>query len=183
VSKVEIEGSAPEPRQSRPRAIAIVAAAREILEREGRDALTMRRLGDAVGMRAPSLYKHFPDKASVELALIEQGFIEMAQAFETAIADHGASLQSLAGAYRDFACRHSHLYRLITAGPLNRERLEAGVEARAAEPLVRVTGDPDQARAVWAFAHGMIILELDGRFPPGADLDAAWNAGISRLEG
>ncbi|MEU8434760.1 hypothetical protein AB0F18_17940 [Streptomyces sp. NPDC029216] len=23
----------------------------------------------------------------------------------------------------------------------------------------------------------MVVLELDGRFPPGADLDAAWNTG------
>jgi hypothetical protein len=39
-------------------------------------------------------------------------------------------------------------------------------------------GDADLARAIWAFAHGMTILELDGRFPPGADLDAAWRTGI-----
>jgi hypothetical protein len=29
----------------------------------------------------------------------------------------------------------------------------------------------------------MTILELDGRFPPGADLDAAWAAGIDALRG
>ena len=28
-------------------------------------------------------------------------------------------------------------------------------------------------------AHGMVILELDDRFPPGADLDAAWARGLS----
>jgi hypothetical protein len=27
----------------------------------------------------------------------------------------------------------------------------------------------------------MTILELDGRFPPGADLDAAWAEGIGAL--
>jgi hypothetical protein len=27
----------------------------------------------------------------------------------------------------------------------------------------------------------MTILELDGRFPPGADLDGAWGAGIVAL--
>ena len=31
---------------------------------------------------------------------------------------------------------------------------------------------------MWAFAHGMTILELNGRFPPGADLDAAWATGM-----
>jgi hypothetical protein len=31
---------------------------------------------------------------------------------------------------------------------------------------------------MWAFAHGMTILELDRRFPPDADLDAAWRRGL-----
>jgi Tetracyclin repressor-like, C-terminal domain len=39
-------------------------------------------------------------------------------------------------------------------------------------------GDPDRARALYAFAHGMVILELGGRFPDGADLDAAWARGL-----
>ncbi len=67
----------------------------------------------------------------------------------------------------------------MTAGPLPRERLRPGVEARAAAPIVQAVGDPDLARAVWAFAHGMVILELDGRFPADADLDAAWAAGLA----
>lgn len=173
----------PEPAAPTPRAREIVAAARQILERDGPDALTMRRLGEAVGIRAPSLYKHFPDKAAVEVALIEVGFEEAATAFEGALADRGESLAVLAAAYRGFARAHPHLYRLMTAGPLPRERLRPGVEERAAAPVLRVVGDPDLARAVFAFAHGMVILELDGRFPPAADLDAAWAAGIAAIAG
>jgi len=167
--------------QRSPRAASIVAAARQILEGEGRDALTMRRLGAAVGIRAPSLYKHFPDKSSVEVALIEIGFEEMADVLNSAT-DHDGSLAGLAAAYRRYALAHPHLYRLVTSGPLPRERLRPGVEDRAAAPILAVTGDPDSARACWAFAHGMVILELDGRFPPGADLDAAWTAGIAAID-
>jgi predicted DNA-binding transcriptional regulator AlpA len=101
-----------------PRARAIVAAAREILEREGPGGLTMRRLGDAVGIRAPSLYKHFPDKAAVETALINDGFEEIAARFEAALTNGGDSLVELAIAYQAFARAHPHLYRLMTAGPL-----------------------------------------------------------------
>jgi AcrR family transcriptional regulator len=162
-----------------PRARGIVSAARQILEREGPASLTMRRLGDAVGIRAPSLYKHFPDKAAVEVALINDGFEEIARSFEAAVANGENPLAELARAYRIFARSHPHLYRLMTAGPLPRERLRPGVEARAAAPIVWAVGDPDRARAVWAFAHGMVILELDGRFPPEADLDAAWAAGLT----
>jgi AcrR family transcriptional regulator len=167
-----------QPKPETPRARAIVAAARDLLEREGPDGLTMRRLGEAVGMRAPSLYKHFPDKAAVELALIESGFAELAARFETALANDG-SLLAIAAVYRDFARAHPHLYRLMTAGPLPRDRLRPGLEARAAAPLIQTVGDPDLARAAWAFAHGMTILELSGRFPPDADLAAAWNAGLT----
>jgi len=162
-----------------PRARAIVSAARQILERDGPDSLTMRRLGDAVGIRAPSLYKHFPDKAAVEVALINDGFEEIARSFGAALANGEDSLVEIAKAYRAFARSHPHLYRLMTAGPLPRERLRSGVEARAAAPIVQAVGDPDRARAVWAFAHGMVILELDGRFPSEADLDAAWAAGLT----
>ena len=67
----------------------------------------------------------------------------------------------------------------MTERPLRRERLAPGVEERAAAPVVQaVGGDPDTARAAWAFAHGMTILELNGRFPATADLDAAWDRGL-----
>jgi AcrR family transcriptional regulator len=164
------------------RAQSIVAAALAILETEGREALTMRRLADAVGIRAPSLYKHFPDKAAVELALIEHGFTIAAAAFEAALARDGATLETVMAAYRLVALAHPHLYRLMTAGPLPRHLLMPGVEESAAAPLLRVLPQPDLARAAFAFGHGMIMLELDNRFPPHADLDAAWRAGTQALQ-
>jgi hypothetical protein len=44
-----------------PRAREIVAVARDVLETEGAEALTMRRLADRLGIRAPSLYRHLPN--------------------------------------------------------------------------------------------------------------------------
>lgn len=164
-----------------PRAQSIVTAARQILEQEGRDALTMRRLGEAVGIRAPSLYKHFPDKAAVEVALLELGFTEAADAFEQAFAMYGPSLATFMTTYRTFALSHPHLYRLMTQGPLPRERMRPGIEARTAAPLQAVAGDPDLARAAFALAHGMTLLELDGRFAEGVDLEAAWAKAIAAL--
>jgi len=134
----------------------------------------MRRIAERLGIRAPSLYKHVPDKETLEAALIEDGFEEFADRLERA-GDRG----SLAREYRAFARDHPHLYRLMTDRPLPRDRLTPGVEERAAAPVVAAAGgDPDLARALWAFAHGMTILELNDRFPPGADLDAAWRVGL-----
>ena len=162
-----------------------MTTARRILEREGPEGLTMRRLADRMGIQAPSLYKHVESKEELEALLIADVFREVGQLFRDAIASDagrgrkGKALMGLAGTYRRWALDHPHLYRLLTGGSLPRERLPEGLEAWAAEPVViAVGGDPDRARAAWAFAHGMTILELDGRFPPGANLDAAWAAGL-----
>jgi len=161
-----------------PRAREIVAAARELLEAEGPEGLSMRRVADRLGIRAPSIYKHLPDKQALQAAVISEGFDELAEVFERAVDGADEPVAALARAYREHATRHPHLYRLMTERPLDRERLAAGVEERAARPLVEATGDEDAARALWAFAHGMAILELNARFPPGADLDAAWAKGV-----
>jgi AcrR family transcriptional regulator len=165
-----------------PRARQIVAAARALLEQEGPAALTMRRLADRLGIRAPSLYKHLPDKAAVEAAIIATGFEDAAAAFEQAVDGATEPLASLAGAYRTFALAHPHLYRLMTDQPLPRDRLPAGLEDRTAAPLQHATGDPQLARAVFAFAHGMVLLELTRRLPAGADPQAAWDEGIAAFQ-
>jgi AcrR family transcriptional regulator len=90
----------------------------------------MRRHHRAVGIRAPSLYKHFPEKTAVEIALINDGFAEIAERFGVALASSEDSLVELAAAYRAFVRSHWRLYRLMTAGPLPREHLRPGVEAR-----------------------------------------------------
>jgi AcrR family transcriptional regulator len=229
----------------------VVVAARRLLEEEGAGALTMRRLAERMGIKAPSLYKHLPDKTALEAAIIATGFEEAAAKFEDAVdgatsggaangdaatdasvaghaatdgsatggeaggiggeaggiggeaggiggeaggiggeaggiggdaAPGGAAVSALAAAYREFALAHPHLYRLMHDGPLPRRHLPAGVEERAAAPVLRVAGSRARARALWAFAHGMVMLELDQRFPPDADLDAAWEAGITAFQ-
>ena len=57
--------------------------------------------------------------------------------------------------------------------------LAAAAVAAAADPLLSAFGDEHVARAVWASAHGLVTLELAGRFPPEADLDAAWAAMVA----
>ena len=164
----------------------IVAAARQLLEEGGPDAVTMRAIAARIGIRAPSLYKHVPDKRDLEAAIIADAFVEQAAMFRRAAARArgGDPLAALARAYRRWAVAHPHLYRLMTAGHLDRARLPEGAEAAAAAPIVEACGgDGDLARAMWAFAHGMTSLELADRFPPGADLDAAWAAGLGAFRG
>ncbi len=161
----------------------IVDAALTILEEDGGSALTMRRLAAELGIKASSLYKHYPDKEAVELELIALGFEDVAVRFEAAVRrDRRRPLRAVAGAYRRFAHDRPDLYRLMNDRPLRRERLPDGVEARAAAPLLAATGTRELARAAWGMAHGLVMLELNGRFPPGADVDAAWAAGVAAIE-
>src|SRR6266508_2755941 len=93
-----------------PRAREIVETARALLEEEGPEAVSMRRIADRLGIRAPSLYKHLADKAAL---------------FEAAVREPDP-LAAIATVYRRFAREHPHLYRLMTERPLARERLTPG---------------------------------------------------------
>jgi AcrR family transcriptional regulator len=165
-----------------PRAREIVAVARDVLETEGTEALTMRRLADRLGIRAPSLYKHLPNKAALEVALIAAGLEEAADAMDAAADGAAEPLAALIAAYRAFATDHPQIYRLMTERPLPREHLEPGLEDRAAAALQRAAGSPERARAIFGFIHGMVILELNSRFPDDGGLESAWLAGIAAFQ-
>ncbi|MBN2623255.1 MAG: TetR/AcrR family transcriptional regulator [Acidimicrobiales bacterium] len=162
----------------------IVAAARTVVESHGADALTMQAVADQLHIKAPSLYKHVAGKRAIEVELIARTLSEMGEALHAAIAaegggGRGAATAALLAAYRRQALAHPHLYRLATAGPLPRDALPEGLEDWAGEPFFLVTGDPYRAQALWSFAHGMVILELDRRFPDHSALDRTWAEGAA----
>jgi AcrR family transcriptional regulator len=131
-----------------------------------------------MGIRAPSLYKHFVNKAAVELALIEDALFTMGDITHRALHDAVADdrLGNLLTTYRRYCVAHPNLYRLATGGPLARQDLPVGLEEWAGNPWFVVTGHRARAQALWSSAHGMVMLELDQRYPPGSDLDATWEA-------
>lgn len=142
----------------------------------------MRRLGHELGIKAPSLYKHLPGRDGVVAQLVDDTLFEsgdrMHSAVSAAPADTtGGPVAALLAAYRDFGRDHPNLYRLVMAGNLPRPALTPGLEEWAGEPFYRATADPHRAQALWAFAHGTLILEIDARFLPGSDLDRTWEAG------
>lgn len=160
----------------------IVAAARRIVETEGAEALTMRRLADELGIKAPSLYKHLAGRDAVVTQLVEQTLFETGDRMHAAVSAPapdrtGGPVAALLAAYREFGRDHPSLYRLLTTGNLPRSAIRPGLENWAGEPFYRATGEPYRAQALWAFAHGTLALEIEDRFPPGSDLDQTWQAG------
>jgi len=160
----------------------IIEVAGDLLERDGRDGLTMRAIAAELGIQAPSLYKHIADKRELEIALVAQVLQQQAETFEKVVANSDDPVPDIAAAYRTWALEHPHLYSLMNDQPLPRDDLPQGLEERAVLPLLEVFGgDIDRARAAWAFAHGMVTLELADRFPEHADLTAAWSIGLENL--
>jgi AcrR family transcriptional regulator len=154
----------------------ILDAAESLLEAEGPSALTMRRVAEVMGIRAPSLYKHIASKEDIEAGLQERALRDMTVALEPA----GTDLLAITSAYRRWALARPVLYELATRRPLRRDVIPAEVETAAAAPLVAAAGGEEhRARALWALAHGLVDLELAGRFPPDADLDETWRAALA----
>ncbi|MGB0121432.1 MAG: TetR/AcrR family transcriptional regulator [Solirubrobacterales bacterium] len=158
----------------------IVLVSRQLLEDDGPDALTMRAVAGAMDIKAPSLYKHVKSRHEIETLLSQQALIEIGAALDKA----GPDLAKIGKSYRAWALANPALYELATSTPLDRENLEEGVESSAESALLEaVNSDRDRARACWAMAHGLVMLELSGRFPPDADIQAAWTSGLNAMSG
>src|SRR5262249_15173332 len=150
----------------------IVAAAKKIVSKAGADALSMQAVAAAVGVRAPSLYKHFADRATLLAALRNDAAAHMRETLLAVVRgdDPRRGLRAIAEAQRTFALRSPHLYALImdpTPGhDLSPQENEALV--RPIVELMRGFGEPsralDGARLLVAFVHGFATMENAGAF-------------------
>ena len=165
---------------------AILAAAREILEADGLDAVTMTRVGDRVGVRGPSLYKHVPNRAALIRAVADAVTADLGRTLAGRPTDDAkADLRALATRYRRFV--RANPERLRTAVRAPAARLPAGPGCgrggRAADrgsdgSPGREAGALAAARTVAAWAHGFVSMELAGAFRLGGDVDDAYDTGI-----
>ena len=177
---------APDPRVSlSPRAAEIARAARALLEEEGSHALSMRNIASRLGIRAASLYEHFADKRAVENAIMAASLWEQGDALHAALDEwpEEQPIVAIARAFRRFAIAHPELYKLSMSRDLDRDAPDVDTaELYAGEPIrAQVGAHREMSLSIWAFAHGMVDLELNERFPPGFDLDEIWAAGLQSL--
>src|SRR5215470_15886528 len=114
----------------RPRAREIVTVARQLLEDEGLQSFSMRKLADRLGVRAPVIYKYFASKSALTAALISVGFEEQAVLFEAALSSD-RPLTEMAAIYRAYGRANPNLYRLMYDRDLDRPLLVPGSEERA----------------------------------------------------
>jgi AcrR family transcriptional regulator len=114
----------------------VLRAAMDLADREGIDAVTMRRLGQELGIEAMSLYHHVADKEAILGGLVDLLVAEIAPA--TPGAEWKAALRERAMSAHEMVRRHPWAPRLILSRPnmrpsllhymdwLNGELLDAG---------------------------------------------------------
>ena len=111
-AEAQVAAARPTPRERTPRALQIIGAARGLLEAVGPDGLTMRRLADELGIRAPSLYKHVSGKPDLELGLVELAMEESGETLHRAVARGSADpVGALLTAYRSMGLTTHHVDR------------------------------------------------------------------------
>jgi len=157
----------------------IVAAARVIAEREGWDAVTIRRLADEIEYSQPVLYSHFENRDAIVAAVAVEGFKEIAVALQKAATESSGrrnALKNVAMAYLAFALSRPALYEAMFVLPTNlrfaeagtRPELRAGFDALAAVVTPFCADVAVVTETFWATLHGLAELERSGRIRPTA---------------
>lgn len=171
-------------RQVAERRDRIVAAARALAEEQGWEAVTTRRLADAIEYSQPVLYGHFPHgRTEIVTAVAMAGFEELAAELVRPAAARGTDVErvrALVTAYLDFAARHPATYDAMFLLPVvipfasddTPPVVRAGFEAivGALSGLGSPPSDPATAAEVlWGAVHGLVALHRAGRLSAGND--------------
>ena len=174
----------------------IVSGALALIERTGSDeAVTLRAVAREVGIAAPSIYAHFPDRDAVLMAVVARIFDELTQAIEQGKKSAGQDpvdrLVAGCEAYVAFGLEHPARYSMLFStqrpatpdypmpvpiGPDGRPMPEFGAQSfallvQAIEDCVTagVSASTDvvaDAAAVWVALHGTVTLRAAlPRFP------------------
>lgn len=96
----------------------IAAAAMALVDRDGLDALSTRRLGEELGCEAMSIYHHFPSKAHLMDALVD---LMLADAMVELLPEWGwlQRLRRSAHGFRDMALKHPRFFPYFAVHRLN----------------------------------------------------------------
>lgn len=93
----------------------ITAAARRLLDREGPDAVTMRRVAKAVGITPMALYRHVADRDDLLNHLAETGFYDLAaRAANTSLPPNPEQqLMRIVDVFLDFGLENPRMFELM----------------------------------------------------------------------
>ncbi len=159
----------------------IAAAAGKLLDREGADAVTMRRVAKAVGITPMAHYRHYADRDGLLNSLADAGFEEMAKraAAVTKTDDDEEQLTKNLDAFLDFALEKPRLFELMFLKRREGARQFPGDFQAGRSPTAKYAAEALEAGMsqgifrrddVWeitfetgALLQGLVMLYLGGR--------------------
>jgi AcrR family transcriptional regulator len=166
----------------------VLTAALRLVDDEGLDALTRRRLGQELGRDAMALYRHAPDRAAlldgiVELVMDELDIPDGGQDWQTQLA-------RTAHDFRRIGLAHPHVVSLMVTRPLSTPLgLRPPGTLRPLERLLRVLTDagfpPPLALRVYrlyiGFLYGHMLTELQEMVADPEETTDLLRLGLHRL--
>jgi AcrR family transcriptional regulator len=166
----------------------MLATALEIIDRDGADGLTMRRLARALDRDPMILYRHAPNKAALLDGVAE---IVLAQLqVDCADPDWAGQLRAVARRYRQLALAHPHVVPLLVTRPLATPlALRPPGTLRPLEDILTLLtragfSGPDALhiyRALFGFLHGHVLNELQELVDNPDETDDLLRLGLHRL--
>jgi len=166
----------------------VLAAALEIIDRDGADALSMRRLARALDRDPMILYRHAPSKAALLDGVAETVLAQLQ--VDSADPDWAGQLREVARRFRALALAHPHVVPLIVTRPL---ATPLGLRPRGTlRPLEDILAlltragfrGPDALhmyRALFGFLHGHVLDELQELTVSPDETDDLLRLGLHRL--
>lgn len=160
---------------------ALLEEALRTIQTEGVERLTLRSVGQKLGVSRTALYRHFADKQALLAAVGREGFRMLRAVLEDAWQQQGRGrrgFEAMGRAYVGFATTHPSHYRVMFGGFIEScSKDEAFVhEAQAAfqvlvdalaalqeAGLVRADDPLLLARFIWSHVHGIAMLAIDGQ--------------------
>ena len=166
----------------------VLSTALELVDAEGLDALTMRRLGQELGRDPMSLYRYAANRAALLDGLTESVLDELT--IFTEVLDWQAQLRRIAHDLRLLALRHPNVVPLLVTRPLS---TPLGLRPLGTlRPLEQILGlligtgfRPSDAlhvyRAYYGFLYGHILNELQEYVVDPEENEALLRLGLHRL--
>ena len=164
---------------------ALLEEALRTIQTHGVEQLTLRAVGETLGVSRTALYRHFSDKQALLAAVGREGFRMLRLALTSAWEEHGrgrVGFEAMGLAYVQFAVAHPSHYRVMFGRFIESCSKDADFvhEATAAfqvlvdslveqqhAKLVRRDDPLILARFIWSVVHGIAMLAIDGQLRGG----------------
>lgn len=162
----------------------VLEAALELVDRDGLDVLSMRKLASELGVEAMALYKHVPSKAALLDGMVGTILTELEIPPADPV-DWEGRVRAVARAYRRLAHAHPNLFPVVVTRPLNAPEVLRPLEATLD---IFLTAGFDAAttlhafRALSSFVEGYALDEITGFSFAAADRGEGPQLEINRLD-